>query len=298
MYRAILILAIILIPLAGCGVNKDIHEAALKESEQQKAQLKVSEVKLDEAQQEITDLKEMLSKREERVGELESAVEAREKRIEELSSKMDSALSEIEKIQQELSALKKEKMAVDEEVESLRLKVEDVTSEKEKEIAETKSTYESLIGELQSEISKGEIKITRAVDRLTVNLVDKILFDSGKTDIKGKGLEVLKRLGDILKEVQDRQIRVEGHTDNVPIGPELQEKFPTNWELSTQRATNVVRYLQEVVGIDPTLLSASGYSEYRPIASNDTPEGMAENRRIEIVLLPLDVERVLEELKE
>ena len=174
--------------------------------------------------------------------------------------------------------------------------MEDVTSEKKKEVAETKSTYESLIGELQGEISRGEIKITRAVDRLTVNLVDKILFDSGKVEIKGKGLEVLKRLGEILREVQEKQIRIEGHTDNVPIGPDLKEEFPTNWELSTRRAANVVRYLQEVVGIDPALLSATGYSEYRPIASNDTAEGTAENRRIEIVLLPLDVKGVLEEL--
>ena len=296
MYRVIMFIAIILIPLAGCGVNKDIHEATLQESENYKRDLETTQNKLGEAKGEIRALTEVIAEREGRIKELDVSVASKEAQAEELSSRIDSALKEMEKVRQELSLLKGEKAAVDEEVESLRLKVEDVTSEKEKEVAETKSTYESLIGELQGEISRGEIKITRAVDRLTVNLVDKILFDSGKVEIKGKGLEVLKRLGEILMEVQEKQIRIEGHTDNVPIGPDLKEEFPTNWELSTRRAANVVRYLQEVVGIDPALLSATGYSEYRPIASNDTAEGTAENRRIEIVLLPLDVKGVLEEL--
>jgi chemotaxis protein MotB len=296
MYRVIIILAIILIPLAGCGVNKDIHEAALQESEIQKTQLQTTKGELGEAKGEIRALTEVIAEREGRIKELDVSVASKEVQAEELSSRIDSALKEMEKVRQELSLLKGEKTAVDEEVESLRLKVEDVTSEKENEVAETKSTYESLIGELQGEISRGEIKITRAVDRLTVNLVDKILFDSGKVEIKGRGLEVLKRLGEILMEVQEKQIRIEGHTDNVPIGPDLKEEFPTNWELSTRRAANVVRYLQEEVGIDPALLSATGYSEYRPIASNDTAEGTAENRRIEIVLLPVDVKGVLEEL--
>lgn len=296
MYRVIIFLAIILIPLAGCGVNKDIHEAALQESANYKRELETTQGRLELAKGKIRTLTATVAERERRIKELDETVASKEAQSEELSSKIDSALKEMAKVRQETASLKGEKAAIEEEVESLRLKVEDVTSEKEREVAETKNTYESLIGELQGEISRGEIKITRAVNRLTVNLVDKILFDSGKVEIKGKGLEVLKRLGEILKEVQEKQIRIEGHTDNVHIGPDLKEKFPTNWELSTRRATNVVRYLQEEVGIDPALLSATGYSEYRPIASNDTAEGTAENRRIEIVLLPLDVKGVLEEL--
>jgi chemotaxis protein MotB len=91
----------------------------------------------------------------------------------------------------------------------------------------------------------------------------------------------------ILKDVKDKRIQVEGHTDNVRIVSSLKKKFPTNWELSTARATEVVRYLQEAGGIAPKLLSATGYSEYQPVAPNDTDEGKHKNRRIEIVLLPL-----------
>jgi len=267
MYRIILLSMVLLIPLAGCGVNKDIHEAVVQESELLSTQLEAT--------------KGEVTQRDARIVELETEVSVRDKQLSALSLSGDEALQEIEKMQREIISLKGEKTA------------------KEKEAAETKDTYESLIGELQGEISRGEVKITQAVDRLTVNLVDKILFDSGQTEIKGAGLEVLARLGDILKEVQDKQIRIEGHTDNVPIGSgKLRKNFPTNWELSTRRATNVVRYLQEKVGIDPTLLSASGYAEFRPVASNDTAESMAENRRIEIVLLPVDVKEVLEELKQ
>ena len=88
--------------------------------------------------------------------------------------------------------------------------------------------------------------------------------------------------------MQDKAIRVEGHTDNVPIAPSLRVRFATNWELSTARATAVVRYLQDKAGIAPDHLIASGYGEYRPLSPNTTPEGRAQNRRIEIVLVPVE----------
>ena len=117
-------------------------------------------------------------------------------------------------------------------------------------------------------------------------MVDKILFPSGEAEITPEGLEILERVGNVLKNTQDKMIRVEGHTDNVPIHPNLQDKFPTNWELSTTRATNVVRFLQERVGIKGVLLHAVGLSEYHPVASNSTSAGRSQNRRIEINLLP------------
>jgi chemotaxis protein MotB len=80
---------------------------------------------------------------------------------------------------------------------------------------------------------------------------------------------------------------VEGHTDNVPIGPDLVHIFPTNWELSVARAVAVVRFLQEKGGIQPKRLSARGYSYYRPVAPNESEEGRRQNRRIEIILIPV-----------
>ncbi|UCC12861.1 MAG: OmpA family protein, partial [candidate division WOR-3 bacterium] len=166
-------------------------------------------------------------------------------------------------------------------------KIADLSVEKEQEIDRLADTYEKLVTDMQAEIEQGQVTITQLADRLSVSMVDKILFPSGKAEIMPEGIEVLERVGNILKNVEDKIIRVEGHTDNVQIHPKLQEQFPTNWELSTTRATNVVRFLQEEVEIDPGKLEAIGMSEYHPVASNDTQEGRSQNRRIEIILVPL-----------
>jgi chemotaxis protein MotB len=123
---------------------------------------------------------------------------------------------------------------------------------------------------------------------LSVTLVDRILFPSGEADITPEGVKILERIGNVLKTTEGKIIRVEGHTDNVAISQRLQERFSTNWELSTSRASNVVRFLQDSVGIDPARLLAVGLSEYHPIASNATARGRSQNRRIEIGLLPME----------
>lgn len=161
-----------------------------------------------------------------------------------------------------------------------------VSKEKEEEIARLKATHEEMTKTLQKEVEQGQVKITQLADRLSLNIVDKILFPSGEDGISPEGREVLKRVGAVLKNTKDKIIRVEGHTDNVPTGKPLQQRFPTNWELSTARATNVTRFLQDVAGIDPTSIEAVGLGEYRPIASNKTPQGRSQNRRIEIILYP------------
>jgi len=159
--------------------------------------------------------------------------------------------------------------------------------QKEAEIAQLRNTYDQLVKDMQSEIAQGQIQITRLADRLSVSMVDRILFPSGEAGITPAGLRILQRVGNVLKTTEGKVIRVEGHTDNVAISERLQAMFPTNWELSTARASNVVRFLQDSVGIDPSRLQAVGLSEYHPIASNTTVRGRSQNRRIEIALLPM-----------
>lgn len=161
-------------------------------------------------------------------------------------------------------------------------------AEKAAELAAVRKSYEDLTSGLKSEISAGEIKITQLQGRLTVNLVDRILFDSGKAEVKDDGRKVLDKVGSILNTVKDKNIRIDGHTDNKPISGELLAKYPSNWELSTARATAVTRYLVERAKVDPARLAATGYGEFHPVASNDTPESRGLNRRIEIVLVPRD----------
>ncbi len=144
--------------------------------------------------------------------------------------------------------------------------------------------YDALVKSLSAEVQKGEIQIKQYQNMLTVELAEQIFFDTGRAALKPGGKAVLKKLAVELKKMDNKLIRVEGHTDNVPIAKPLQHIFPTNWELSVTRATNVVRFLQDA-GVPPENLIASGRSEYDPEASNDTPEGRQANRRIEIMLI-------------
>jgi chemotaxis protein MotB len=193
----------------------------------------------------------------------------------------------------------RDKLASDKEELDLVRKMADLSSEndklrrecaalekaKEEQVRNVSSTYEDLLEKMKTEISKGQVTISELKGKLTVNMVDSILFDSGKAEVKQGGLEVLRKVISILKDVMDKSIRIEGHTDNVQIIGGLAKRYPTNWELSSARAINVARYLQEQ-GIDPGLLSAVAYGEWKPVGDNDTQEGKAKNRRIEIILVP------------
>ena len=180
------------------------------------------------------------------------------------------------------------------EAEKARLEQERLA--KEAEIQRLTQTHDDLTKQLQAEIEKGNIKIQQVADKLTINMLDQVLFDSGQAQIKPAGLKVLKQVSDIVKNVDDKQIRIEGHTDNVPIGGKLKSRFPYNWELSTARATSVVRYLIDEGGVEGAKLSAVGYAEMRPIASNDTDEGRKANRRIEIALYPKDLSKIASQI--
>jgi len=168
-----------------------------------------------------------------------------------------------------------------------RLKAENarLVKAREEQVQKVSSTYESLLEKMKSEISRGQVTISELKGKLTVNMVDSILFDSGKAEVKKGGLEILGKVISILKDVSDKAIRIEGHTDNVQISRALAKRYPTNWELSAARAINVARYLQDQ-GIDPANLSAVAYGEWKPVADNETEEGRAKNRRIEIILVP------------
>jgi len=165
---------------------------------------------------------------------------------------------------------------------ALKQQVED----KERELAGLHSTQDELLGQLKQEVADRQVEIEQIKDQLRVEMVDEVLFDSGEAALKPAGVSVLRKLGGVLKKVENRRIEVQGHTDNVPITGALTKRFATNWELSAARATNVARFLQDETQVDPHLLSAAAYSEYRPRDPNDTEEGRRKNRRIEILLGP------------
>jgi chemotaxis protein MotB len=161
------------------------------------------------------------------------------------------------------------------------------TKAREEKVREVSSTYEQLLEKMKGEIASGQVTISELKGKLTVNLVEAILFDSGKADVKPEGLVVLSKVIEILKTVHDKAIRIEGHTDNVEMSRTLAMRYPTNWELSAARAINVARYLQRQ-NVEAENLSAAAFGQFKPVADNATAVGRAQNRRIEIVLVPKD----------
>ena len=133
---------------------------------------------------------------------------------------------------------------------------------------------------LAGEIAAGNVAVRRTSEGLVISLREVGFFESGSADIRASSLPAFQRLADVLR-ASDTDIRVEGHTDNVPIH---NSRFKSNWDLSTARATTTVRLLITQYDFPPERLAASGYAEYRPIASNDDPAGRAQNRRVDIVI--------------
>jgi chemotaxis protein MotB len=148
----------------------------------------------------------------------------------------------------------------------------------EKALSQLKRDMESLLG---PDILKDLIRVHVEPRGLIISLGEMGVFDSGSDQIKPEGRTLLDTIATSLVPVGNH-IRIEGHTDNVPI---RNSRFPSNWELSTARATGVLSYLIDKFGFLPNLLSAAGYAEYRPVASNETGEGRARNRRVDIVVL-------------
>jgi chemotaxis protein MotB len=152
----------------------------------------------------------------------------------------------------------------------------------EKEVG-LEQTYQRLNQQLSAEVKSDQAQIQQLQNQLKVTLVDQILFPEGGWQLGRKGEETLAKIAPTLSTLKGQQIVVEGFTDNVPIGPELRQRFPSNWELSSARASEVVRYLASK-GVPANIMSAQGFGDSRPIASNDTPQGRAKNRRVEIVI--------------
>jgi chemotaxis protein MotB len=197
-----------------------------------------------------------------------------------LKAKSDTLSQNISDLRQKVANLEGENKKLKEDIAALQ-------RVKEEKVKEVSNTYEQLLQNMKSEIAKGQVTISELKGKLTVNMEAAILFDSGKADVKSDGLEILLKMVETLKSVKDKAIRIEGHTDNIQITGALVRQFPSNWELSAARAINVAKYLQQQ-GLDPAILSAAAFAEYKPVADNGIKEGRAKNRRIEITLVAKD----------
>ena len=169
------------------------------------------------------------------------------------------------------------------EIKHLNVRLE----EREKEFETVRN---SLMRDLKSQIKSGKVKIESLERGLVLTVLDDILFDSGKVKIKPKGKKTLMKVADILKaDCPDKNVSVEGHTDNQPI---KYSEWKSNWELSTARANSVLHFFIDECGVRPERLRVVGFGEYMPAASNDTKKDRQQNRRVEIVILPENISKV------
>lgn len=197
-----------------------------------------------------------------------------------LRARSDTLSKNISEARQQVAELKAENSKLNDDVSELQ-------RAKEEKVKEVSGTYELLLANMKNEIAKGQVTISELKGKLTVNMEAAILFDSGKAEVKPEGFDILNKMVETLKNVGDKAIRIEGHTDAVQITGALAHTFPTNWELSAVRAINVTKFLQQQ-GIDPRNLSAASFAEHKPVADNATKEGRSRNRRIEITLVAKD----------
>jgi chemotaxis protein MotB len=195
---------------------------------------------------------------------------------------------EVEKVRTELAEAQTAAAKAQTEAADLKGKLADSEARNEelhKEAAIVVHTHQSLEDEMRNALESKDVTISQLQGKLTVSILDRVMFDSGEAELKPAGAAVLRKVAAVLAQHPNIKVHVIGHTDNVPIRAAARNRFPSNWELSTTRATAAVRFLTENAGVDPRRLGAVGYGEFRPVAENSTPEGRARNRRIAITIL-------------
>ncbi len=208
-----------------------------------------------------------------------------------LQGQLNAANQKGATLEQEKSALASEKAGLEQRLAQMEEQQKTLGSQlqqNEQDARQLKTTYDGLLGSLKKELEAGQIQVQQLRDGLSVNVAQEILFASGSASLDKSGSEVLRRVADQLKQT-NYQIVVTGHTDNKPIGTGLVKRYPTNWELAGARAASVVRLFSDS-GLPAARLLAASMADTRPVAPNDTPEGRAKNRRIEIRLRPVVIE--------
>jgi chemotaxis protein MotB len=242
---------------AGCGVDEQLYNAAVKDRDAQKTQLATTQTELEQ--------EKALHKKD---------VEARDTRVATLTTKLES-------LGQDVSRLETERTGLGGELDQAKKRMEEL--KKAQAQAEARAAqFRKLVTQFKTLTDAGKLKVELRENRMIIALGDKILFDPGRTDLKPEGKDALTQVTAVLKDMQGRNFQVAGHTDNVPI---KSPKFRSNWDLSTARAVEVTNFMI-TSGLEGKRLSAAGYSDQSPVAPNDTPENKARNRRIEITLVP------------
>ncbi len=231
---------------------------------------------------------ETVTQREARISELERELAKEQAVVGELESQLQQLREAYERKQQALQAAQSEqaelmasKGQLEADVESMKQALAEL--EARREAAEKRlAAYRDLLSRFQKLIDAGKLKVKIQDGRMVVELASDVLFDSGSAELSEGGLAAIREVAGVLASIPDRTFQVEGHTDDDPIAT---HQYPSNWELASGRALTVVKAMV-AAGMPSERISAASYAWFRPVASNDSDEGKAANRRIEIVVVP------------
>ena len=233
-----------------------------------------SEEQMQEKIARIQDLESQLAE----AGTQRQALEARLADIEGRNAQMAERLRSLG---QEVEGLEAQRGSLQSNLEETRRALEELRARERAQQARL-ATFRQMLERFRSMIDSGRLRVRIVRNRMVVELSNNILFDSGRARLKPEGQAALTEIAAVLQTIRNREFQVGGHTDNVPM---RSSRFASNWHLSTARAVVVARFLIQA-GVPANRLSAAGYADTQPTASNDTPEGRQANRRIEIVLMP------------
>ncbi|MCU0673614.1 MAG: OmpA family protein [Myxococcota bacterium] len=234
-----------------------------------------SQEELDAANARIAELQGELGTANERNQELETRLGTVESQNGELANRLRALGQTVEGLEGQRTQLRGELDETQRALEELR--------ERERQAQARIETFRNLLQRFRSMIESGRLRVRIVRNRMVVELPEGILFDSGRAELKESGQATLTEVAQVLAQVGEREFQIAGHTDNVPLG--RRARFADNWELSSARAVNVSRFLV-TQGVPANRISAAGYADTQPVSSNESEEGRAQNRRIEIVLVP------------
>ncbi len=289
-----LVPAVAALSLSAC-VSQARYDAAVKDAQQVRAGLELCSADVAKARAEAARLSEALAQLNDALAKAKAASEEDRKALadategrQKLQAKLDNSIATNAELKKELERLGKNADKLLAEKGGLASALADAKSRLEElrkaqaAAAARAQLYKEVLAKFQKMIDAGQLRIALRNGRMVIQLSNDVLFDSGKTELKPAGEQAINEVAAIFKTIPDRKFQVAGDTDNVPIHT---ARFASNWELSTARAVEVVRVLV-AQGVRPEVLSAAGYGEFDPVASNDDSAGRAKNRRIEISLQP------------
>ncbi|HYD40455.1 MAG TPA: OmpA family protein [Anaeromyxobacter sp.] len=267
--------ALLVVGATGCtGINKYTNlerEAA------------ATDARLKEATAKVGVLESRLEAAEARAKAAEEKAAAAETKAKDSAEWAAGSEAKAQALQAQLEQAKKELAAVSEARDALQVKTA--------ALVEKSTEYENLAGSLQKQIEAGQVELSQLKDKMTVKLKDRILFASGSASLNPEGRKALDAVAGAFKNLEGKNVLVAGYTDDVRVSKGL--PYKDNWDLSSARAIAVVRYLVSK-GVPPEMLAAAGYSQFRPLAPNDSPANRSMNRRIEIALTAADEAPVAE----